>query len=132
MFSDRPTKMVAVKRVETKATDKVKKGGQMAVTTLKVEIKLEEREMTNKEEDEFYETYTFNRSYTKKMDHDKRIEQVEKSRRIGVKMAKLENKLNDTKQEINNEILDLNRINDKFGEVTKLNTFDVEKELYRG
>jgi len=124
--------MVAVNRVETKATDKVKKGGQMAVTTLKVGIKLEEREMTNKEEDEFYETYTFNRSYTKKMDHDKRIEQVEKSRRIGVKMAKLENKLNDTKQEINNEILDLNRINDKFGEVTKLNTFDVEKELYRG
>ena len=124
--------MVAVNRVETKATDKVKKGGQMAVTTLKVGKKLVEREMTSKEEDEFYETYTFNRSYTKKMDHDKRIEQVEKSRRLSEKMAKLENKLNDTKQEINNEILDLNRINDKFGVVNKLDTFSIEKELYRG
>jgi hypothetical protein len=132
MFSDRATKMVAVNRVETKATDKVKKGGQMAVTTLKVGKKLVEREMTSKEEDEFYGTYTFNRSYTKKMDHDKRIEQVEKSRRLSEKMAKLENKLNDTKQEINDEILDLNRINDKFGVVNKLDTFSIEKELYRG
>jgi len=57
---------------------------------------------------------------------------VKKSRRLSEKMAKLENKLNDTKQEINNEILDLNRINDKFGVVNKLDTFSIEKELYRG
>jgi len=62
----------------------------MAVATLKVGKKMVEVDLDKAELDSHYETYTFKRRHTKKLDLNKREAALATSKRVKIKMATVE------------------------------------------
>jgi hypothetical protein len=131
MFTDRPTKMVAVPIVVCKKTNRQTKGGHMAVATLKVGTKMVEKELDKDETDAFYDNYTFKRRHTKKFDQEKRKVALASSTRVKKNMAREHKHILAEKAEIHGLANELSHIT-KNHVMMKNQSFNIDKELARG